>query len=40
MPPRGEILCSGNALDPDERVANTMAALKTWAEEHKAKSAL
>jgi peroxiredoxin Q/BCP len=33
--PTGEILYSYNALSPDKHVANTMAAVKKWAEEHK-----
>jgi len=37
--PTGEILYSYNSLNPDKHVANTMAAVKKWAEEHKAKSA-
>lgn len=37
--PSGEILYSYNSLNPDKHVANTMAAVKKWAEEHKAKSA-
>src|SRR4051812_23273389 len=37
--PGGEILYSYNSLNPDKHVANTMAAVKKWAEEHKAKSA-
>jgi thioredoxin-dependent peroxiredoxin len=36
--PTGEIVYSYNALNPDKHVANTMAAVKKWAEEHKAKS--
>jgi thioredoxin-dependent peroxiredoxin len=37
--PTGEIIYSYNALNPDKHVANTMAAVKKWAEGHKAKSA-
>jgi peroxiredoxin len=37
--PTGEIVYSYNALNPDKHVANTMAAVKKWVEEHKAKSA-
>ena len=37
--PSGEIVYSYNSLNPDKHVANTMAAVKKWAEEHKAKSA-
>ena len=37
--PTGEVLYSYNSLNPDKHVANTMAAVKKWAEEHKAKSA-
>jgi thioredoxin-dependent peroxiredoxin len=36
--PTGEILYSYNALNPDKHVANTMAAVKKWAEEHKGKT--
>lgn len=36
--PTGEILYSYNSLNPDKHVANTMAAVKKWAQEHKAKS--
>jgi thioredoxin-dependent peroxiredoxin len=37
--PSGEILYSYNSLNPDKHVANTMAAVKKWAEEHKVKTA-
>jgi thioredoxin-dependent peroxiredoxin len=37
--PTGEILYSYDSLSPNKHVANTMAAVKKWAEEHKAKSA-
>lgn len=37
--PGGEILYSYNSLNPDKHVANTMAAVKKWAEAHKATSA-
>jgi thioredoxin-dependent peroxiredoxin len=37
--PTGEIIYSYNALNPDKHVANTMAAVKQWVAEHKAKSA-
>jgi peroxiredoxin len=37
--PTGEVIYSYNSLNPDKHVANTMAAVKKWAEEHKAKSA-
>ena len=37
--PTGEIIYSYNALNPDKHVANTMAAVKKWAGEHKARSA-
>jgi len=37
--PSGEILYSYNSLNPDKHVANTMAAVKKWAEEHKTKAA-
>jgi peroxiredoxin len=33
--PNGEIIYSYNALNPDKHVANTMAAVKKWAAEHK-----
>jgi peroxiredoxin len=33
--PTGEIIYSYNALNPDKHVANTMAAVKKWAEAHK-----
>ncbi|HVY82696.1 MAG TPA: peroxiredoxin [Steroidobacteraceae bacterium] len=36
--PTGEILYSYTALNPDKHVANTMAVVQKWAEEHKAKS--
>ena len=36
--PTGEIIYSYNALNPDKHVANTMAAVKKWAGEHKARS--
>jgi peroxiredoxin Q/BCP len=36
--PSGEILYSYNSLNPDKHVANTMAAVKKWAEEHKVKA--
>ncbi len=36
--PTGEILYSYNSLNPNKHVANTMAAVKKWVEEHKAKS--
>lgn len=35
--PTGEIVYSYNSLNPDKHVANTMAAVKKWAGEHKAK---
>jgi peroxiredoxin len=37
--PTGEIVYSYNSLNPDKHVANTMAAVKKWAQEHKAKTA-
>jgi peroxiredoxin Q/BCP len=37
--PSGEVLYSYNSLNPDKHVANTMAAVKKWVDEHKAKSA-
>jgi thioredoxin-dependent peroxiredoxin len=37
--PSGEIVYSYNSLNPDKHVANTMAAVKKWADEHKAKAA-
>jgi thioredoxin-dependent peroxiredoxin len=37
--PSGEIIYSYNALNPDKHVANTMAAVKQWVADHKAKSA-
>ncbi len=35
--PGGEIIYSYTALSPDKHVANTMAAVQKWADEHKAK---
>ena len=37
--PTGEILYAYTALNPDKHVANTMAAVQKWAEDHKAKTA-
>ncbi len=36
--PTGEILYSYTALNPDKHVANTMAVVQKWADDHKAKS--
>jgi thioredoxin-dependent peroxiredoxin len=36
--PTGEILYSYNSLNPDKHVANTMAAVRKWAEIHKGKA--
>jgi peroxiredoxin len=36
--PTGEILYSYNSLNPDKHVANTMAAVKKWAESNKGKT--
>ena len=37
--PTGEVIYSYNSLNPDKHVANTMAAVKKWADEHPAKNA-
>lgn len=36
--PTGEVIYSYTALNPDKHVANTMAVVQKWADEHKAKS--
>ena len=37
--PTGEVIYSYNSLNPDKHVANTMEAVKKWAEQHPAKNA-